>query len=125
MEWTIDYLEEGGIVFAKVIGLMDWEQHKKFAAEAFSFAREKGSHRILIDFRNMVPKFSILQIDDLPKLLKEFGVGPEDKIAAVHDPTSPKSGEFTFFKNVATIMSLQVQQFADKDEAIAWLKSGG
>jgi hypothetical protein len=59
----------------------------------------------------------------LPKLLKEIGIGPEFKIAAIYDPSSPKSSEHIFFRNVATIMSLQVKQFADKDAAIAWPKS--
>jgi hypothetical protein len=59
----------------------------------------------------------------LPMLLKEIGIGPEFKIAAIHDPSSPKSSEHIFFKDVATIMSLQVKQFSDKDSAIAWLKS--
>jgi hypothetical protein len=124
MKWTIEYLEKDGIVAAKINGIMDWEEHRKFAEELYPLARKKGSNRILIDFREMIPDFTVLQIDDLPKLLKEIGVGPDLRIAAIHDPSSPKTGEFTFFKNVATITSLQVQQFSDRDEAIAWLKSG-
>jgi len=123
MKWTIEYLEKDGIVAAKINGIMDWEQHKEFAEELYPLARKKGSNRILIDFREMIPDFTVLQIDDLPKMLKELGVGPDLRIAAIHDPSSPKAGEFTFFRNVATIMSLQVQQFSDRKEAIAWLKS--
>ena len=103
---------------------MDLEEHRKFAEEIYPLARKKGSNRILIDFREMVPDFTVLQIDDLPKMLKELGVGPDLRIAAIHNPSSPKAGEFTFFRNVATIMSLQVEQFSDRKEAIAWLKSG-
>jgi hypothetical protein len=123
MEWTLDYLEKDKIVSAKIIGVMDWDQHKQFAEEAFSLARKNGSHKLLIDFLEMEPNFTILQIDDLPKLLKEIGIGPEFKIAAIHDFSSPKSSEHIFFRNAATIMSLQVKQFSDKDSAIAWLKS--
>ncbi len=72
----------------------------------------------------MVPNFTVLQIDDLPKLLKDMGLGPEYRIAAIYDPSSPHSSEFTFFRNVASILSLQVEHFADKDEGLAWLKSG-
>ena len=103
---------------------MNWEEHKKFAEEIYPLARKKGFKRILIDFREMVPDFTILQIDDLPRMLADIGVGPDLRIAAIHDPSSPKSSEFTFFKNVATIMSLQVEQFASREEAIQWLKTG-
>ncbi|MGD0551280.1 MAG: hypothetical protein ABSB25_01375 [Sedimentisphaerales bacterium] len=123
MKWTIEYLEKDGIVAAKINGIMDWEEHRKFAEELYPFARKKGSNRIVIDFREMIPDFTVLQIDDLPKMLKELGVGPDLRIAAVHDLSSPKSNEFTFFKNVATITSLHVEQFSDRNEAIAWLKA--
>ena len=72
----------------------------------------------------MIPDFTVLQIDDLPKTLKELGVGPDMRIAAIFDPSSPKASEYIFFRNVATIMSLQVEQFSDRKEAIAWLKLG-
>jgi hypothetical protein len=124
MKWTIEYLEKDGIVSAKINGIMDWEQHKEFAEELYPFATKKGSNRILIDFREMIPDFTVLEIDDLPKLLKEIGVGPDLRIAAIHDPSSPKANEHTFFRNVATIMSLRVEQFDNKNEAIAWLKAG-
>jgi hypothetical protein len=124
MKWTIEYLEKDRIVAAKINGIMDWEEHRKFAEELFPLARKKGVHRILIDFREMVPDFTVLQIDDLPKMLTDLGVGSDLRIAAIHDPSSPKANEHTFFRNVATIMSLQVEQFAGRKEAIKWLKTG-
>jgi len=123
MKWTIEYLEKDGIVAAKVSGVMNWDEHRKFAEKLYPFAQKHGSQKIIIDFREMIPDFTVLQIDDLPKTLKEFGVGPDLRIAAIHDPSSPKSNEFTFFKNVATITSLYVEQFSGKEEAIAWLKA--
>ena len=123
MEWKIDYLEKDGIVSAKVTGLMDWEQHKRFAEELYPFAHKHGSHKIFIDFLEMTPRFTILQVDDLPGLLKELGVGPEDRIAALHNPASPHHSENVFFKNAATIKSITVRYFTSKDDAIAWLKA--
>jgi hypothetical protein len=123
MKWMIEYLEKDGIVAAKVSGVMNWENHRKFAEELYPFAQKHGSQKILIDFREMAPDFTVLQIDDLPKTLKDFGVGPDLRIAAIHDQSSPKSNEFTFFKNVATITSFHVEQFSDRNEAIVWLKT--
>ncbi|MDD5064721.1 MAG: STAS/SEC14 domain-containing protein [Phycisphaerae bacterium] len=124
MDWTIDYLEKDRIVSVKASGVMDWDEHKRFAEELYPFAKEHGSHKILIDFRQMQPKFTISQIDDLPDMLMKIGVGPEFKIAAVSDPASPHGHEFKFFNNVATILGIRVKQFADPDEALTWLKSG-
>ena len=124
MKWTIEYLEKDKIVAAKLNGIMDWEEHRKFAEEIYPLTRKKGAHRILIDFREMIPNFTVLQIDDLPKMLTDLGVGPDLRIAAIHDPSSPKANEFTFFRNVATIMSLHVEQFTNWEEAIKWLKTG-
>ena len=123
MEWKIDYLEEEGIVTAKVTGVMDWGQHRKFAEEVFPFAKEHGSHKVLIDFLEMTPNFTIHQIDDLPNMLAEAGVGREFKIAAVYDPTSAHSSEFRFFKDVAKLMSIKVMYFSSVDEAMEWLSS--
>jgi hypothetical protein len=122
MEWTIEYLEKEKIVCVKTSGPMDWEEHKRFCEEVFPFAIKLGSHKVFIDFREMVPDFTILQIDDLPKLLKEVGVGPEFRIAGVYDKSSPHSSEFSFFRNTSYLESVKVRYFDEKDEAIAWLK---
>jgi hypothetical protein len=123
MDWTIDYLAKEHIVRVTVSGVMDWDEHKRFAEELYPSAKEGGFHKILIDFRMMKPKFTILQIDDLPKMLREIGVGPEFKIAAVSDLTSSQAHEFKFFNNVATLLGIKAKQFAGPDEALDWLKS--
>ena len=38
MEWDIDYMKKDGVVSAKISGIMDWDQHKKFAEDMVSFA---------------------------------------------------------------------------------------
>jgi hypothetical protein len=115
MEWTFDCLEKDKIVCAKTSGLMDWEQHKKFAEELFSFAIKNDSHKVLVDFRDMVPDLSILQIDDLPKLLSDIGSGSRLKVAALYDESSPYSHEnrFEFVKSVLALRSIKVQHFFD------------
>jgi hypothetical protein len=122
MEWTIDYLEKDKIVCVRASGVMSWEEHKQFAEEVFPFAIKHNSHKVFIDFREMVPDFTVLQIDDLPKLLKGIGLGPDFKIAALYDESSPHKDEFKFFKNTSFLESIKVQYFSEKDEALTWLK---
>jgi hypothetical protein len=122
MEWTIDYLEKDGIVYMKTSGPADWDQNKKMSEKALTLGRKNGSHRFLVDHRKLEHGLSILQVDDLPKMLKQIGVASQDKVAIVFDPASPISNTFKFFRDASFLASLQLQIFTDKDEAIAWLK---
>ena len=48
MKWTIEYLEKDRIVAAKLNGIMDWEEHRKFAEEIYPLAQEghtQDTHR--------------------------------------------------------------------------------
>jgi hypothetical protein len=91
---------------------VDWNQHRKFCKEVMPFILKHGSQKIFIDFTEMVPDFTVLQIDDLPRLLrKDCGVGPEFRIAGLYDESSPYSREFTFFKNAAYLESIQCPVF--------------
>jgi len=123
MKWTFKYLEKEGIVSAKISGLINWENHIKFANEMASYARKHNSQKILIDFLELVPILTILEVDDLPKVLKEAGFGPEYKLAAIHDITSPHFDDFKFFKNAASLNSIRVEIFTNSEDAIAWLNS--
>ena len=123
MKWTIDYLEKDGIVYMKTSGPTNWEETIKMCEKALAVGRSNGSHRFLVDHRNLEHGLSTLQVDDLPGMLKQIGVAAQDKIALVFDPSSPISESFSFFRDSAFIESLQVRIFTDPDEAIAWLKT--
>jgi hypothetical protein len=123
MEWEIDYLEKDGIVRMKTSGPATFDHNKKMSEEALALARKNGSNRFLVDHRDLEHGLSTLQVDDMPKMLKQIGVTSEDRIAIVFDPTSPMSDAFSFFRNTSFLESLQVRNFTDPDEAIAWLKS--
>ena len=88
-----------------------------------SGGKKHETKKVLVDHRQIQTNLTILQIDDLPKLFKEIGIGPEYKVAILFDPASPRSGNFTFFQNVSIISSLQFRVFSEHAEAIAWLKA--
>jgi hypothetical protein len=123
MEWTIDYLEKDGIVYIQTSGPADWDANKKMCKKCLALGRSKDTHRYLVDHRKLEHGLSTLQVDDVPRMLKQIGVTPEDKIAIVFDPASPMSGSFDFFRNTSFLESLLVKLFSSPDEAIAWLKS--
>jgi hypothetical protein len=123
MEWKIAYLEKDGIVCVKTTGLITWDSNRKMSEEVLFFASSKGSHKIIVDHRLMEPNLSTLQIDNLPAMFKEIGVGADLKVAILFNPAFQQKDNFTFFDNVTRLASLQFRSFTDKSRAISWLKS--
>ena len=123
MKWQIEHNKNEGIVVVKTSGLITWDDNKIMTQEAFAAAKHHGTKKVLVDHRLLQTNLTILQIDDLPRLFKEIGIGPEYKVAILFDPASPRSGNFTFFENVSIISSLQFRVFSEPAEAIGWLKT--
>ena len=123
MKWQIEHNKKEGIVVVKTSGLITWDDNKIMTQEAFAAAKHHGTKKVLVDHRLLQTNLTILQIDDLPRLFKEIGIGPEYKVAILFDPASPRSGNFTFFENVSIISSLQFRVFSELAKAIAWLKA--
>ena len=123
MEWTVAYLEKDKMVIAKISGEPTWEQSKKLCECAVALAHKKAGTRFLVDNSKMLKTLSILQVDMLPRMLKDSGVTSKDKIALLFDASSPLIDTHTFFRDTSVIESLNVRNFTEKKEAIAWLKS--
>jgi len=123
MEWIIDYLEEDSIVLVKILRPVNIEGIRQFSIEMDLLAREHNTHRYLIDHRSVDVTMSVLDIDKVPAMLKEINADFEGKVAILMDPSAPKRNLFNFLKNVLNLVSMKMEIFSDKDEAIAWLTS--
>ena len=123
MKWEIEHNKEEGILIVKTSGLITWDDNKIMTQEAFAAAKHHGTKKVLVDHRLLQTNLTILQIDDLPKLFKEIGIGPEYKVAILFDPASPRSSNFAFFENVSIISSLQFRVFSELAKAVEWLKT--
>jgi hypothetical protein len=123
MEWTIGYLEKDKIARVKTKGLITWDDTRKMSQEVLSFIHHNNLHKILVDHRDMVPNLSVLQIDNLPAMFREIGVGPEYKTAVLFNPAIQSKDNFAFFDNVIKLTTLQFRGFTDEGKAITWLKS--
>jgi hypothetical protein len=123
MDWSIDYLEEDGIVSMKTSGPADLEQNVSMSKEALALGRKKGVNRFLVDHRKIEHGLSVLQVDNLPRMLKQIGVTADDKVAIVFDPSPQMSNAFSFFRDVSFLEGLAVRIFTNPKEATEWLKS--
>jgi hypothetical protein len=122
LDIAIEYLEEDAIVLVRLSGLMDFEEHKRFNAEMFACAREHNAHKFLVKMLDVIPRLTVLEIDDMPKALIECGAKPEYRIAALHNPPRPYDRGFVFFRNAASNRSITIKQFTRESEALAWLR---
>jgi hypothetical protein len=123
MKWEIEHNKKDGIVVVKTSGLITWDDNKIMTQEAFATAKHHGTKKVLVDHRLLQANLTVLQIDNLPGLFREIGIGPEYKVAILFDPASPRSSNFTFFENISIISSLQFRVFSEPAEAIEWLKA--
>jgi hypothetical protein len=123
LDIAIDYLEKDAIVLVKLSGVMDFEEHRRFNAEMFSCAREHNAHKFFVSMLDVIPKLTVLEIDDMPKALIECGAKPEYRIAALHNPPPPYDRGFVFFRDTASLKSLRIEQFLSEYKAFAWLRS--
>jgi hypothetical protein len=120
MKWTIDYLEEEGVISIKTSGVNNWDELKQMCREAFRIGQEHNAHKYLADHQDLQEGLSVLQIDDMPRMFREIGLEAEDKVALVYRPDMEK--KFKFFQSVSDYALLNFKLFTDKDEAIKWLK---
>ena len=75
MKWEIEHRTQDGIVAVKTSGLITWDDNRLMTQEAFAAAKQHGTKKVLVDHRLLQTNLTILQIDDLPKLFKEIGIG--------------------------------------------------
>jgi hypothetical protein len=123
MRWEIEHNKQDGLLGVRTFGIITWDENRLMAQEALAAAIKHKTKKVLVDHRRLQANLTILQIDDLPKLFKEIGIGPEYKVAILIDPESPHSGNFTFFQHVSIISSLQFKVFSEQAEATEWLKA--
>jgi hypothetical protein len=122
LDIMVNYLEEDAIVVVQASGIMDFEEHRSLCEETFSAGRKYNAHKFLISILDVIPKLTVLEIDDMPETLIESGAKPEYRIAALHNPPPPYDRGFAFFRNAASNKSITVKQFTNEDEAMAWLR---
>jgi hypothetical protein len=120
---SLDYLEKDEIVLVNLSGIMDFEDHKRFCEEMYSAGRKYNSHKFLVRMLDVIPKLTVLEIDDMPKTLIECGAKSEHRVAALHNPPPPYDRGFVFFRNGAYLKSITIKQFKIEDEALAWLRA--
>jgi hypothetical protein len=124
MEWNIDYLEKDGIIAVKLLSPIGIEKVKELCEEIVSLRDKHNARKYLVDHRGVEILISVLDIDDIPDMLRKIGSDFKGKTAFLLDSAALKNDLFSFLKNVLVLASMQLELFTDEDEALAWLRAG-
>jgi hypothetical protein len=123
MEWTVEYGQQDQVIHIKVSGCTNVDGLRQMTSEGLTLAAEHQCHRFIVDYREIDPGLSILEIDGLPRIMQELGWGKDDRLAVLLAATSKKPGNIFFFRDVSLIVGLQVRVFQDAAKAHDWLES--
>ena len=122
MNYTIEYIEEDGIILVDIISPLSLEEVKAVSEKVKSLTVQHNSHRILIDHLGVDAAMSMEDMEVVPEIVESVGSNPEDKVVVVIKPYASKR-KFRFIKDVLALSSIQIKICYDRDEAVAWLKS--
>ena len=125
MAFTLEFLEEQGIVSVRTAGAMPFEELITLAHDAFAFGLKHGVERYLVDHSDMTPDIKTFDIYDLPKIYQQLGLSGNVKVAAVYPENSLGKEDFDFYQVRAFSLGINnLRHFTDMQQAMSWLLSG-
>ena len=118
MAYTIDRVEDGGVVHVTLEGVLTKRDHDEFRAQVVAAINETGWSRVLIDARRADPKMSVA--DDFEFTKDHRALLPiQLRSAILHRPD--EAGRYGFIENVAVNRGVNLRAFSDEAEARTWL----
>jgi hypothetical protein len=125
LAWKIEYWQKEHILYAEISGPIYLDTLKRFASEIIVSLSINNVTRVLMDYRDATLEVSILDIYELPNILKKLGYSPGIQIAVVYSEASEKKESFLFYENVLRNAGFVHRVFTDLLESLAWLKNNG
>ena len=124
MAFTLEFLEEQGIVSIRTSGTMSFEDFIVLARNAFAFGSKCEVERYLVDHSDMTPDINTFDIHDLPKIHEQLGLSGKVKVAVVYPEHSVGKEDFDFYQVRAFSIGLNnLRHFTHMQQAISWLLS--
>ena len=123
MALSARYHAESGIVETIVSGVVDPDELRQETVLAASMAEEHEATRFLSNFSAAVVGFSISDVFDLPALQEEVGLTRGIRVALL-PPAGDRAQELAqFYETVCMNRGWLARVFADRTEAMDWLKA--
>ncbi len=118
MKYKIEYNSDKKYVTANIEGDIELEPLKQFISDTADFLKRHDCHRVLHDFRSASVNMTIIEIDEVPKLVTHFGINDSFKRALV---ISDDFKKYNFFESTSRSKRQNVKIFTSYSEAKQWL----
>ena len=122
MSYTIDYLEDEGIVLVTNTGELTHELFIKQSREALEIGRTNNCKLFLVDCTLMTTRTQTMQIFDAPKVYETIGGSRSNKVALILPADKDTQADLRFYEAVCVNRGWRVKVFAQKGSAIKWLR---
>jgi len=109
------------IVRATLAGPMDLEAFVRCASDAVALAGRHGTLRLLLDAREMQPRWSASDLEGMPERAERHGLTPRHLLALVYAPRTLAPMDMLLWENVFVNGGYRAHAFADEDQALQWL----
>jgi len=123
MQWSVRHLGDLGVIEFTVTGVLTLDSLRQLVAAGVAASATYGTHRILVDYRNVESALTTLDIYGTPELERSAGA-TVDRVAMVMPPATAYRNDFLFYENRAVNTGAQRRVFLGRDAALAWLAEG-
>jgi hypothetical protein len=122
MGWTVDHLEDPGVIRVVAEGPADRQQLRQLTRDAVAAGHRHRCARFLIDHRRTQLALGTAEIFDMPKRGEDAGFGVDLRIAMLIDPASPSRPDFEFYAIQCGNLGIHfLRLFFDEATALDWL----
>ena len=121
MPFTVDYLDDKGIVVIVNIGKLNYNDYVNQTINAVKLGHKKNSQLFLSDCSQLVSLAKTIEIYDMPAMFKRVGLPRTSRIALLMAKDAATKKYIRFFETVCYNRGWHVKIFNHKDEAIVWL----
>jgi len=121
MPYTVNYLEDEGIVEVVSVGNLTIEDFINQGKEAIELALKKNTNLFFADNSDMVGPVNISVIISIPDFWERFSASRTNKMAMLISKDKSLHEDFNFFENVCRNRGWNVNLFEKKEDAFKWL----
>jgi hypothetical protein len=118
-ELTVEYLSAFKVIKITANGLLTMEANNQIVATVLTAISQYGTHRVLIDDRNIILMMKIANIYDLPQINQQLGIDKNIRVALLYTPSEEMDKLFKFYENRTYNRYQRV--FTDECKALNWL----
>jgi hypothetical protein len=122
MGWSVDHLQDPGVVRIVGEGVLDREQLRQLTRDAVTAGHQHRCARFLIDHRLTRLQLGTAEIFDMPRRGEDAGFGSGLRIAIVINEDSASRPDFEFYAIQCGNLGIHfLRLFFSPESALEWL----